>query len=416
MSKDKAQYDVFKGLLSGSQVQTLSAESILETIRDIAQERLGDVECVYALHDGSDMRKPNARDMEYLGKVMSLQKQVIHGYKTMNSVAVDMFGKELTLIDHVAYSSQMPNYLSQETVNDLRQNPSKDPELAEKIAKGDYLNTSKVYLQAVENSHNTIKRANLRTKITHIQDREFDAESCFEYVDDLGDELITRLKLSRLSNQKRLILTPTGKISKKIAFEKLIDIAFDNQSQYAIQRLSIKNKTYVNVTCSIEWHKLVLNNRTYTVIRITLKDEKGKPIFQQPMMLITNRAINCAKQAQQIYQAYLLRFKIEVVFRFLKTNLGWETFQVRDFESIKNLIAFAFYLVGYFKELSKDIQNHEFYRLIAQIGGGKGIISLHFILKGIEKLVHFQQVQRLIDEHVLTKEDIQLAISGFVNE
>ena len=104
------------------------------------------------------------------------------------------------------------------------------------------------------------------------------------------------------------------------------------------------------------------------------------------MMLITNRAINCAKQAQQIYQAYLLRFKIEVVFRFLKTNLGWETFQVRDFESIKNLIAFAFYLVGYFKELSKDIQNHEFYRLIAQIGGGKGIISLHFILKGIRRM------------------------------
>ena len=415
MSKDKAQYDVFKGLLSGSQVQTLSAESILETIRDIAQERLGDVDCVYALHDGSDMRKPNAQDMEYLGKVMSLQKQVINGYKTMNSVAVDMFGKELTLIDHVTYSSQLPNYLSQETVNEIRQNPSKDPELAEKIAKGDYLNTSKVYLQAVENSHNTIKRANLHTKITHIQDREFDAESCFEYVDDLGDEFITRLKLSRLSNQTRLVLTPTGKVSKKIAYEKLIDIAFDNQSHYAIQRLSIKNKTYVNVTSSIEWHKLVLNNRTYTVIRITLKDEKGKPIFQQPMMLITNRAINCAIQAQQIYQAYLLRFKIEVVFRFLKTNLGWETFQVRDFESIKNLIAFAFYLVGYFKELSKDIQNHEVYRLIAQIGGGKGIISLHFLLKGIEKLVHFQQVQTLIDEHVLTKEDIQLAISGFVH-
>ncbi len=415
MSKDKAQYDVFKGLLSGGQVQTLSAESILETIRDIAQERLGDEDCVYALHDGSDIRKPNAQDMEYLGKVMSLQKQVISGYKTMNSVAVDMFGKELTLIDHVTYSSQMPNYLSQERVNEIRQNPSKDPELAEKIAKGDYLNASRVYLQAIQNSHNTIKRANLSTKITHIQDREFDAESCFEYVDDLGDEFITRLKLSRLSNQTRLVLTPTGKVSKKIAYEKLIDIAFDNQSHYAIQRLSIKNKTYVNVTASIEWHKLVLNNRTYTVIRITLKDEKGKPIFQQPMMLITNRIINCAKQAQQIYQAYLLRFKIEVVFRFLKTNLGWETFQVRDFESIKNLIAFAFYLVGYFKELSEDIQNHEFYHLIAQIGGGKGVLSLHFLLKGIEKLVHFQQVQILIDEHVLTKDDIQLAISRFVH-
>lgn len=148
-------------------------------------------------------------------------------------------------------------------------------------------------------------------------------------------------------------------------------------------------------------------------MRITLKDEKGKSIFQQPMMLITNRVLECAQEARQIYQAYLLRFKIEVVFRFLKTNLGWETFQVRDFQSIKNLVALAFFLVGYFKELSNDIQNHEIYRLIAQIGGGKGIVSIHFLLIGLEKLVHFQQIQQLIDNHALTKEQIQQAINGF---
>ena len=184
-------------------------------------------------------------------------------------------------------------------------------------------------------------------------------------------------------------------------------------SSYDIQRISIKNKTYVNVTCNIEWEKLILNHRTYSVVRITLKDEKGKPLFEHPMMLITNRLIECPDDARQVYQAYLLRFKIEVVFRFLKTNLGWETFQVRDFQSIKNLIALTFFLVGYFKELSKDIQNHEMYSLIAQIGGGKGIVSIHFLLKGIEKLVHFQQIQTLIDNYVLTKDDIQNAINDF---
>lgn len=60
------------------------------------------------------------------------------------------------------------------------------------------------------------------------------------------------------------------------------------------------------------------------------------------------------------------------------------------------------------------MQNHEFYHLIAQIGSGKGVISVHFLLKGIEKLVHFQQIQILIDQKVLTKEDIQNAISGFI--
>lgn len=50
MSEDKAQYDVFSGLLSGTQVHTLNAESMLEAIRDEAQERLGNVACVYVLH------------------------------------------------------------------------------------------------------------------------------------------------------------------------------------------------------------------------------------------------------------------------------------------------------------------------------------------------------------------------------
>lgn len=97
----------------------------------------------------------------------------------------------------------------------------------------------------------------------------------------------------------------------------------------------------------------------------------------------------------------------------MKTNLGWKTFQVHDSHSIKNLVALAFFLVGYFKELSNDIQNHEIYSLIAQIGGGKGIVSIHFLLFGLEKLVHFQQIQQLIDNLALTKDDIQLAIDRF---
>ena len=423
MSTDKKEYDVFKGLLNGSQKNTLSAESVLEVIRSQAQERLGKESRVYVLHDGSDLRKPNAQDMAYLGKVMSLQKQVITGYKTLNSVAVDITGKDITLIDHTLYSTGMPNYVSKETlsliglIGLIGQHSPKVPNLApvmwDNIEKGEYLNNTTVYFQALLNSHNTIKRGNLDIKITHIQDREFDGEEYFEYADDLKDEFITRLKLSRLSNLTRPVYTPKGKLSKKLAYVKLIDKAFEHQFSYDIQRISIKNKTYVNVKCTIEWEKLILNNRTYSVVRITLRDEKGKPIFQKPMMRITNRVLECAQDARQVYQAYLLRFKIEVVFRFLKTNLGWETFQVRDFQSIKNLVALAFFLVGYFKELADDIQNHEIYSLIAQIGGGKGIVSIHFLLIGLEKLVHFQQIQQLIDNHALTKDDIQHAINQF---
>lgn len=413
MSTDKKEYDVFKGLLNGQQVHTLTADYTLEVIREEAVSRLGDRGRIYCLHDGCDIRKPHSKGMEYLGKVMSLSKQVISGYKTMNSVAVDITGKNLNLLEHFTYSTHLPDYLTEERINALADDPSVDTDLWQQITSGQYINNKNSYFQTVKNSHNTIKRAHLDTLITHIQDREYDGESYFEYVDNLGDEFITRLKLSRLSNELIPTLTPKGKPSVRKVYKKLMDKDFDHQFTYDIKRISIKNKNYINVKCTLEWETLSINERTYCVLRITLKDEQGKPLFLQPMMLITNRLILCADDAKQIYQAYLLRFKIEVVFRFLKYNLGWETFQVRDFQTIKNILAFTFFLVGYFKELEKDIQNHEIYHLIAQIGGAKGSISVHFLLKGIEKLVHFQQVQELIDNNVLTKNDISEALKKF---
>ena len=413
MATDKKEFDVFKGLLNGKQVHTLSAESTLEVIRDVAISRLGSTSRVYALHDGSEIRKPHANNMEYLGKVLSLSKQIISGYKTMNSVGVDISGKELNLLEHFTYSTHLPDFITEQRINALAADPSVDSDLWEQITKGQYINNKKAYFQTVTNSSNTIKRANLDTLVTHIQDREYDGEDYFEYVDNLGDEFITRLKLSRASNELIPILTPKGKPSVKKVYKKLIDKDFDHAFTYDIKRISIKNKNYINVKCTLKWEILSINEHTYSVLRITLKDGQGKPLFLQPMMLITNRPILCPDDAKQIYQAYLLRFKIEVVFRFLKHNLGWETFQVRDFQSIKNILAFTFFLVGYFKELEKDIQNHEIYHLIAQIGGAKGTVSVHFVLKGIEKLTHFQQVQDLIDNNVLTKNDIKEALKNF---
>jgi hypothetical protein len=60
------------------------------------------------------------------------------------------------------------------------------------------------------------------------------------------------------------------------------------------------------------------------------------------MLLITTIEVNTYLEAQEIYRIYLLRSKIESVFKFLKEVLGWEEFQVRDWESIKNLIAIDF--------------------------------------------------------------------------
>jgi hypothetical protein len=75
------------------------------------------------------------------------------------------------------------------------------------------------------------------------------------------------------------------------------------------------------------------------------------------------------------------------VFKFLKDSLGWEQFQVQDFESIANLIALCFFVGQYFFELEPALADHHpVIASIAQLGGGKGKVTRHYFLKVSETI------------------------------
>ncbi len=63
-SKDKNEYDKLKGLISGKQVNTLSKEIILGCVKEKTLADLGSSNQLYVLHDGCDIRKPDASDLE----------------------------------------------------------------------------------------------------------------------------------------------------------------------------------------------------------------------------------------------------------------------------------------------------------------------------------------------------------------
>jgi hypothetical protein len=417
MAKDKNEYQMFHSLLNGHHVFTLNSETLLAEVRSKAQYSLSTSERIYIIHDPSDIRKAHSESLEYLGKVQSLQKTVINGYKTFNSVAIDPLESSVDLLEHTTYSTAHPDFITEDMVKLYKKDPQTpllNADMKEKIDKQAYINTHKLFLDTVLQTHNTFKSRHKSVILTHIQDREFDGEEYFEFITDLGDELITRLKLSRLSNERQLVYTPkTNKLSKKIKYKPLIDKEFEHKSSYLIPELKIKNKKYFKVTCQIEWEELILNERTYYCVKINLLTEANKPIFEQPMLLITNRTIKTAQAAKNVYHAYLMRTKIEVVFKFLKQNLGWETFQVRDFQSIKNLLALAFYLAAHFDELKENIKNHEISVFLAQLGKGKGIVSQFFILKGLEVIINYQQVQQLIEAGQISKQQIDDALKHF---
>jgi hypothetical protein len=319
MSNHKREYDVFKGLLNGEQVNTLTSEQIQTVVLGKASQSAVGKRRLHILKDGCDIRKPSSSDMEHLGKVLSLSKQVINGYQSMNSIAIDADNQTLSLLYHELYSNKHPNYVSQETLHNLELASPKELSL---IASGEAINTKILYQKSIKKVHQTLKSANESVILSYISDREFDDIENYEYIDALGDEFITRAKLSRVSHEVQATYTPKGKLSKRTQQVKLVDKSFANKGQYLIEKLTIKNKTYYNATALLEWEDLKLSEisgaKTYQVVRITLLKSDKKPVFEHPMLLITNRRVDSLAIAKEIYHAYLLRFKIEVVFKFLK--------------------------------------------------------------------------------------------------
>lgn len=404
MSTHKRQYDVVKGLLNGKQVHTLTSQQIQAVVLGKSGIATRDSKRLYVLHDGCDIRKPSSRDMEYIGDVLSLSKQVVAGYKSMNSVAVDPDKQSLDLVFHELYSNKHPHFVSQESL----QNPALlSPESIALSKSGQAINSKILYQKSITASHTALKSDNPSVELTHISDREFDDVEHFEFISGLNDRFITRLKLSRLSNESQAVLTPKGKVSKRLAPIKLCEKrVLTHTYEYSLLKLTIKGKHYSRVRVRMEWEALVLNLNTYWVLRITLFTSSKKAIFANPMLLITNGLIDSLSTAIEIYHAYLMRFKIEFVFKFLKQNLGLETIQIRDWHSIKNLLALVFFMVGYFKELETDLKKDPMAQFIADLALSKGKVTEYFLLKGIEKLVSFMQVKELIDQAIITEQQI----------
>lgn len=97
-------------------------------------------------------------------------------------------------------------------------------------------------------------------------------------------------------------------------------------------------------------------------MKVRFEDRNGQPIFSDLMLIITNKVIKLAEDALLVYSIYLKRSRIEYVFKFLKNGLWLEEMQLQDFQD-------------------------DYVVLLAKLGGGKGVVSQHYIFKGIHTLI-----------------------------
>jgi len=378
-------------LLDGSLKEVLDDNKISEALRENSIEKLRGKERVYIISDHSDIRKRHSWKMENIGKVLDLGKKVINGFSTLASIAIDENKSDVTLMEVTLFSNREDRFIKQEELkrfeNGKIEDKTREAEIKALVDEDKHINMNLSLMRQSKQTSDTLKVANPDISLCHTHDRFADMNEYFEYIDqELKDEFVIRATKKRVSNQTKL--NAKGNSIKV----KLIDSEFANKDTEVIEKLRLKDKLYQQAESTIEWDRVEINGNWYTAVRITLKTREGKNIFPDPMLLISNIKVDSYIQAKEIYHIYLLRSKIEAVFKFLKDVLGWEEFQVRDWESIKNIIALCFFIGNYFYEIESSLIEHPTIEIICQLGDGKGTVSRFYFLEGLKKLLIAQSV------------------------
>ena len=378
-------------MLDGSLKEVLDDNKISEALRENSIEKLRGKERVYIISDHSDIRKKYSWKMENIGKVLDLGKKVINGFSTLASIAIDENKSDVTLMEVTVFSNREDRFIKQEELkrfeNGKIEDKTREAEIKALVDEDKHINMNLSLMRQSKQTSDTLKVANPEISLCHTHDRFADMNEYFEYIDqELKDEFVIRATKKRVSNQTKL--NAKGNSIKV----KLIDSEFANKDTEVIEKLRLKDKLYQQAESTIEWDRVEINGNWYTAVRITLKTREGKNIFPDPMLLISNIKVDSYIQAKEIYHIYLLRSKIEAVFKFLKDVLGWEEFQVRDWESIKNIIALCFFIGNYFYEIESSLIEHPTIEIICQLGDGKGTVSRFYFLEGLKKLLIAQSV------------------------
>lgn len=377
LSRDKAEFDRFNGLLDGSLLNGIQEKAINEVLLAQAKETVVGKQSMVLVHDICDLRKKYSQSMQELGKVRDLEGHWINGYRSFDSVAIDVDKKQLHL-------------------------------LACQVGKLD-TDLNQAGLEQIVSLHKGLKEANPDVVLCHVLDRWFDDVDYFETLDALPDSrFVIRIKHWRNSDVEGHIEGATDHCPS----EEIRRLKWGQKAlQYSFTRMYEKfawgEKVHHQVKAHFSYEPMVLKTKKYYLLKVELTTRKGEKLFRQPMLLLSNYAIVGEEMALWVFHRYLKRSKIEGVFKFLKEHLGWENFQVRDFTSIANVIVLAYFIGGYFYEIESALTHDPAMKEICQLGYGKGKVTKLYFLRGLAKLAAWEEIQSMIDQKQLTRDEVK---------
>jgi hypothetical protein len=321
----------------------LDPDALTATLRAHGVERLRGEPAIWVVLDGSDLRKPHAATMEGVQRVKRLAgKGSVPGYRTLN--AIGMGPSKRGLLYHRLFSSAAPDFVSESA--------------EERAAIG-------AVGAAV---------APLGADVTWILDAGFDDVARWGDIWTQEQHL-----LCRLQHRDRWVATADGEPChlQELAprLRSLAQVAADmvvQQTGQARPKLQPVTATVSAVPLAVRWRP--------DLHTTTEGDEQSKACWLvevrlervdlEPWWLLTDRPVESAAQASEVFRMYCQRWAIEDAFKVAKTCLGWEDVQVLSYAAVRLLVALGWVAAGFLFDLGVTLEWAEV-RLLRRLGGGE---------------------------------------------
>jgi len=290
---------------------------LLENYEEMVQPFLQEEDNLI-LVDNSEIVKPAACKMEALGQVRDGSTgKIENGYWTTNMIAVAPKTKHPISVYSHLYSSAEKGFISEN----------------EETYKGmDYVN-----------------RLLGTKKATFVLDRGYDNIEVMKKVLRQENNFIVRLKKNR-------------------------NLLYQNM-KLSVHDLAIRRKGKINFRSEIKGTVYDLKVSHLTVELPSLKGKKLTMVIvygygKEPMVLLTNKRIRKKDEVLSILKAYILRWRIEEMFRVQKQEFDLENIRIRTLPRLKRMFLFVSIMIT-FMTLKVEKQNGFFHTVIERAKGIK---------------------------------------------
>jgi Transposase DDE domain len=375
----------------------IDAASVTAAMRERGIAHLGEAETdeVWLIADGSDLRKPYAREMPDLMRVRDLDGNLVFGYRTLNVVGITPSRRGV--LYHRMFSSKEEDFLSESL-------------------------EAQTMLQTVSAALAALKR---RMTASWIMDSGFDDVAVWRTVWEQNEHVVCRVKHTErlVAYQDDAGKWVEGDVERARQRLKLLATAQTEmvvrrgrQTRAKRQRIRAKIKTCpIRLTYQTNVRRAGPGEavqKDLWLVEVRLPDTQLKP-----WLLVTDWPVTDSDTAVRIFQMYRQRWAVEDSFRFVKNTLGWEEVQLLHMTGIRTLLALGWVAAGFLYELGITLDWEEV-RLLARLGGwaerkgnkpGKTVLT-----RGLRRLLDMLVTQAFLDRHRSEHGDLPARIASLL--